>query len=131
MARQLAVTKRVSLAGIAEDWDDDCYALVTPMSIKDYRDFDELKVDGMTEAKAAGIESQFVLDHFVSGRVKILKDDGSLESADMVPEDVTASIDICNKLFYAISGILDPKDFGAAASSSEQPEKSSNITEAS
>lgn len=108
--RRLAITKRVSLDGIADGWESDCYALVTPASYAEYLEFVKLSTEGKSNAELLQYELDFVNKHFVSGQGKFLEDDGSTTLGNLTTEDVAESKELADKLFAEIVGVnLDPK----------------------
>jgi hypothetical protein len=124
MPRQLAITKRVSLEGLADGWTTDCYANVSPATYAEYIDFANLSTEGKTNAELLAYQLDFVKKHLVSGKVNILGTDGKLELADILPEDLDASKDLADKLFIEIVGVnIDPKASSTvtATSSTSEP----------
>lgn len=108
--RRLAITKRISLEGIAEGWGSECYALVSPASYGEYIEFAGLSDEGKTNAELLQFQLDFVKKHLVSGKVNILNDDDVPVLDKLLPEDIDASKDLADKLFTEIVGVnLDPK----------------------
>lgn len=60
--------KRVSLEGVAEGWDEECYALVQMMTVEDRKVYK--RAYKMTDAKAEAYQTKVVAEKFVSGQVK-------------------------------------------------------------
>lgn len=108
--RRLAITKRISLEGIAEGWGSECYALVTPATYAEYIEFAGLNDQGKTNAELLQFQLDFVKKHLVSGKVNVLNDADESVLDDIQPEDIDASKDLADKLFTEIVGVnLDPK----------------------
>lgn len=130
--RRLAITKKSSLAGIAEGWDESCYAIVTAATVEELVEFSKFKGSDHSEAEWVNIAADFVKHHFVSGRVLVLGQPASSKKfvlADMQLADISQSIDIVTKLLADIAGVnYDPKDTGPAASSEPQPTNSAQPT---
>lgn len=117
--RRLAITKRVSLEGIADGWGSDCYALVTPASYAEYIDFASLSEAGKSNAELLQFQLDFVKKHLVSGKVNVVDDNGDTVLDDLLPEDVDASKELADKLFTEIVGVnLDPKASSTAPATS-------------
>lgn len=110
--RRLAISKRVSLAWVAEGWTDECFALVMPAGYREFIEFARMGADTSPEAnaKVTEFQLQFVKDRLVSGKVLVQQEDGSQVLDDIQPEDVDASMQLADILFDAITGkITDPK----------------------
>jgi hypothetical protein len=108
--RRLAITKRVSLEGIAEGWGSECYALVTPASYAEYIEFAGLSDAGKTNAELLQFQLDFVKKHLAGGKVNVLNDKGETVLDNIESEDIDASKDLADKLFTEIVGVnLDPK----------------------
>lgn len=117
--RRLAITKKVSLEGIAEGWGSECYALVTPASYAEYIEFAGLSDEGKTGAELLQFQLDFTKKHLVSGKVNIVDDKGATILDDLLPEDIDASKDLADKLFTEIVGVnLDPKASSTALETS-------------
>ena len=117
MPRQLAIGKKVSLAGVAEGWGEECYAVMRPADYDDMLAVDN--VDNSDKAAAAEFQKQFVQDHFIRGMVRI---DGDDQPVDMEAADTHATVALCDRLFLACLGDdLDPKEVRAAAAHSGEP----------
>lgn len=113
--RHIAITKKVSLADLSEGWDD-CYAIVRPATYREYREFADGKIEDLKPSEQLALEMDIVMNHFVSGKIMVLGDDGEAHLEDMNAEDVQESVPLANKLFFEILGIkLDPKGSVTAA----------------
>lgn len=109
--RRLAITKRVSLTGISEGWQD-CYADVMPVTWQEFSDFGNADYSTMTLADQIKYAMDFVAAHFVSGKVMV-HGEGLV---DMTKDDIYASTDLSDLLFQEIVGLkLDPKASETAA----------------
>lgn len=119
--RRLAITKRVSLEGLAEGWDDTCYALVTLATYAEFIGFTKLTVDNTAEGNVKLLEFQidFVKKHLVTGTVKVVDDAGNFSLDAIKPEDIDASKELCDILFNAVTGVI------------EHPKATSTMTETS
>lgn len=119
--RRIAITKKVSLASVSDGWDD-CYAIIRPATQQDYLDFASSDPEKLAPADQVKLEVNFVKDHFVSGKINVLGAGNQPELVDMEPDDIAASIDLANKLFFEIMGIkYDPKDLQTAALNKTPP----------
>lgn len=131
MERRLANTRKVSLGTFADGWDE-CYAVVT---LADFPTVSE--VNGKDIAKMKGIEVlAFEIDvvkkNFISGKVLVLKDDGTSELADMIADDLDTFPNIADILYATVMGVaLDPKDTPTAAPSKSESTSDSNTTKTS
>jgi hypothetical protein len=124
VARQLALAKKVSLAGIAEGWGEECFAMMMPADYPDILAADELN----GKPKKEYVEWQFSLlkKKFVSGKVKLLNG----ELVDMEADDITASITITDRLFSSFLGEdADPKADAPAPSPADKPQSVDEPTE--
>jgi hypothetical protein len=124
VSRQIALTKRVSLAEFSEGWED-CYVLVRPASYKEALEFGALDLKSLTQAEQLEIEMDFIITHFVSGKIQVF-DDGEVKSGttltSMEADDVKASVPMANKIFFEILGIApDPKGTATVATSKSEP----------
>lgn len=109
-SRRLAISKRVSLANIAEGWDD-CYALVAPCSYQEYAEIVALIEEGKTKAEIMAFQLQFVKSHLISGKVRVFDESNQPVLVDITPEDIELSQDISDTLCVGITGVApDPKD---------------------
>jgi len=107
--------KKVSLAGLSEEWDESCFAYVIPSSYDDQLALAELNTTEMTDAETTAYQLRFVREHFVSGKIKVFNGDSFVEE-DMTPSDTAATIDITDRLYAEIMGIgLDPKEIRKVA----------------
>ncbi len=127
MARQLAIAKRVSLAGVGPDWGDECYAMMLPARYTDMVEADQ--IDQKTKVEQVQFQIDFLKKHFVSGKVKVF---GSDELADMEADDVAASVALSDLLFAACMGDdLDPKDLSQLNVEDKRPIADAAIDEPS
>ena len=116
--RRITITKKVSLAGLADGWDD-CYAIVTPADYRTYDELSQLDTSKLTKAEDIKYQMQVVKNHFVEGKIKVW---GSDELVDMKDDDAEASVDFANLLYIEIMGMkLDPKDSGAGNADASTP----------
>lgn len=126
--RRLAITKRVSLADVADGWTDDCFAVVTPASYAEYIDFGKLSDAGKTNAELLQYQLKFVKDHFVSGKANFLDDDGKTILDSLTAEDIDASKELADKLFAEMVGVsLDPKALATATATSPIKEPTTTL----
>lgn len=113
MPKHLSITKRVSLAGFAEDWTDEAYLRVRLMTNAENKELVEFNQSAHTDEEAEAYGLAVIKKHTIDGKVFAIDDDGSVVlddfDADTHFED---SADLRNKAFFAINGIdADPKDF--------------------
>lgn len=84
------VKRRVSLAGISDDWDDRCHILVKPLKLEDMaKESANLKDEQLIQMAIDRVKS-----NFVSGQV--LGDDGNmvdLKSADDLDPFILVALD--------------------------------------
>lgn len=124
-----AIVKKSSLAGLAEGWDESCYAYVKPATGEDRRVFRQALTDSQdtdNTEELAKIQDDMVLSHFVSGKVKLLNEDGKFELADMQKEHLEVGL-VSDRLAMDIMGFdLDPKEWAAVL---KPPSEDSNSTE--
>lgn len=110
MSRRLAITKRISLEGIADGWTAECFALVMPATYPEYIAISDAE-ETMKKTEVAAKNIEFVKAHIVSGRVMVLDDDGSLVLGDLLLDDVDSFTELANKLYLELMGVTaDPKD---------------------
>lgn len=108
--RRLALSKRVSLAHLFEN-NDQCYAMVRPATRAEYKEMMGDKLSKLDAAKQADVQTSFVRDHFVSGKLLILGENDKPELVDMTADDIDLFMTISNALYIGIMGLnLDPKD---------------------
>lgn len=114
--RRLAITKRMSLADVAEDWTSECYALYRPATYKDMLEVKSLNPDSLDESAGIDFMLEFASRHIVGGKVMVLNDDDMLQVAEMQPSDVELlPPEVVNSLFADMTGAkLDPKDTRSA-----------------
>jgi len=114
----IALHKRVSLAGIADGWDD-CFAIVSLGTYEEGKATNELLGSQATDEEGYKFQTDLVTKHFVSGKVLTVLDDGTEGLGDLTVEDATTYTPISNRLFSAIVGIApDPKDLSTPTVSS-------------
>lgn len=118
------VVKRSSLEGLAEGWDDTCYALVKPATYEDRQKFREL-LD--KDGDSIDYQRQLVEAGFVSGKLKKYNTDtGELELVDMTKEDLDINL-VNDRLALDIMGFdLDPKEWAAQVASTVPPSTDSS-----
>lgn len=118
--RRLAIAKRVSLAEVAEGWQD-CYGIVSQLSYLERSEIIDTKPNFKTEVEATHYMNDLVKKHIVTGKVMAFNEDGSEETVDLTSEDIdgSASRELVEILFNAILGV------------SENPKASSTPTETS
>lgn len=123
MARRLAITKKVSLAGIGEGWGDECYAVIALASNREQFEIADTDTATLTNRQSIDIQATFVKDHFIRGEVKVFGSDGSLKVVGMTSDDVEDNTEIASRLFLACVGSdIDPKDIPEGPSlENEQP----------
>src|SRR4051812_40020611 len=103
--RQLALGKKVSLAGVAEGWGDECYAIMQPATYPEMLAVDAVDADKKDEQ--VKFQLAFVRKHFISGKVRVT---GETDPVDMVVDDIEASVGITDRLFLGcITGDVNPK----------------------
>lgn len=138
------IVKRVSLEGIFDGWDSECFALVRPASVQDKSDFRKAAravADSIANGKAgdgdieSDMQQKMVDDHFVSGKVKGLNDSGEYELVDLAIDDLQLA-EVSDHLYMKLLGIdLDPKDIAAVAaenlklSGDEKPSETPSSTD--
>lgn len=108
---RLAITKRYSLAGVGEGWQD-CYLIYRPASYADLMELRTLKTDDMTEEDALAYQRTFTLDRVVSGKLLELDASNNPVLVDYLPEHLEQlPKPVVDDLFNCISGVSsDPKD---------------------
>lgn len=111
---RIVVTKRVSLAGVSEGWDESCYALVKPATYDDNIVIEETDVSKLSRSEQVAVQEKFVQDHFIKGEV-MLFDGEDFALGALTKNDVAASVDLLDALYMGILGIdSDPKDIRKA-----------------
>lgn len=121
--RRLAIGKRLSLAGIADDWDDRCYIVLRPMTYDDRAAASEI-ADGLTNAEAQQIIKKAIKDHTLSGKVLVYGTDGSPVLADILAEDLDLfDVNTMDLLYAKITGqeYEDPKAIGRKTANETHP----------
>lgn len=124
-----ASVKKVSLAGVSEAWDDECYAYMTPATYQDNAELNKLDFENMTEDEQVAFQLKFVREHFISGKIRVFNGT-EFVLVDMRPEDTAASVAITDCLYAATMGFdLDPKDIRKAVLSNALQSNAENNTE--
>lgn len=127
-ARRVALTRKVSLADYADGWDD-CYAIVTLAGFDEVSEAADNDYSKNTNLENVAYEIEVVKRHFVSGKIRVLGENGQPELVDMTSDDVRASIPIADKLYAVIMGLtLDPKGMPTEATPSSESTIDSNTT---
>lgn len=109
-SRQLALRKRVSLAHLFEG-NDACFAIVRPATRTEYKEMMYGAVSKLKPREQLEMQTKFVKEHFVSGKILALDSDGKEQIADLEPDDIDHYVDFSNALYIKIMGLhLDPKD---------------------
>ena len=132
MARQLAITKKTYLDGF-DGWDKDCYVEWRPVTYGDSLALKQLEVSE-DETKAFQAIFDMTKSHIVSGKVKVLGEDGQPTLADYESEDLAnMPPEMVNRIFADITGAQfdDPKGSDKAQEESNEPTTSESTTEAS
>jgi hypothetical protein len=111
MSNRVAILKKVSLAGLAEGWDDQCFVVVRPASYKQFKEYIAAKPEDMDEAQGIELITHMVSEQFVSGKIMVLNADNQPELGDATKEDIeNLSVEMLNALFTGIMGVnYDPK----------------------
>ena len=123
---RITITKRVSLAGLSEGWDD-CYAIVAPARYRDYEEVSQLETSMLTQAQLIKTEMDLVKSHLVAGKIKVHGDDNFV---DLEPADIESSLELSNRIYSEIMGFkLDPKGTDEAAGSEPKRQNSTSTTE--
>lgn len=116
--KRYAAVKKSSLAGLSEEWGDECYAYVQPATYEDNIAMDESDFSKMKQREQVEWQTKMVKDHFISGKIKTFNGI-EFELVEMTLGDIDASIAVNDKLFADIMGFdLDPKDLRKAAKES-------------
>lgn len=128
-ARRYAAVKRSSLAGLSEEWGEECYAYVRPATYEDNMIVNETDFSTMKQRDQVALQTKMVKEHFISGKIKIFNGN-EFELVDMTEEDIDASIAVNDKLYADIMGFdLDPKDLRKVAMESALPSSVESSTE--
>lgn len=123
------IVKKVSLAGLMEGWDDDCYAYVRPATFEDRKGFRELS--SLSDDAATEWQSDLVSTHFVRGKVRALNGSDLFALVDMEPAHLSIGA-VNDQLAMGIMGFdFDPKDLELAAAPSSSSEPTSTETPSS
>lgn len=122
MPRNLAITKRVSLAGAYDGWTDDAYAIVTPASYVDRMEISNLVGGDKSNSELLQLELDLVKEHFVSGKLFVTDDAGNPQLDDMSADDLDEIVAASQILYMAITGITaDPKGSSTETATSPTP----------
>jgi hypothetical protein len=115
MTERITAVKRVELANVSEGYDSDCYAYVRPATYEDQKKLANKSFKGMSKEEQMDYQLSLVLDHFLSGKIKVFSD-GEFVTAEMTPDDTAASVAITDALYAGIMDFdLDPKALRKAA----------------
>lgn len=127
--KRYAAVKKSSLAGLSEEWGDECYAYVRPATYEDNMALTETDFSKMDQREQVAWQTKMVKGHFISGKIKAF-DGAEFVLVDMTPEDIDANIALNDKLYADIMGFdLDPKDIRKAARESALPTNAESSTE--
>lgn len=127
--KRYVAVKKSSLAGLSEQWDDDCFAYVQPATYADNVALGEMDFSKMKQSEQVQWQTKWVKDHFISGKIKVFNGT-EFELVDMALEDIDASVAVNDKLYADIMGFdLDPKDLRKAARESALPTNEPSTTE--
>jgi len=133
-ARRFGVTKTVDLSDFGDDMAGS-YAVVVLASYQQVRDISSRGVEGMSNEDVTDLMFSVAKENFVSGKIRVLTDDGKSELVDMQPDDIGAASGIITRLYLTVMGVDgDPKDLSTATAesptgeSSTEPSASSNST---
>lgn len=130
-AKRYASVKKVSLAGLSEQWDEDCFAYVVPATYEDNKATMDRDFSSMTPQDQVDYQLKFVRDRFISGKIRTF-DGAEFALVDMTPEDTGASIAINDHLYAEIMGLdLDPKAIRKEAQADSLQTTSESSTETS
>lgn len=136
MGRRLGITKRISLSDLADGWDD-CYVLVKPLTYQMLAQLTSLDTNEISEAEAIAETTRLVKENVVGGKVMVLGDDDTLQSANFETDDVDSmSVDMVNHIMAEMSGqgaqygdpkaLATPLNSDASQSTSKASETSSS-----
>lgn len=115
--RRIAITRKVSLADVADDWGD-AYAVVT-LALWHERSEIRGRETPKTDNEATEFMRSIAKKHFVSGKIPILTDDGTVELSDMTAADLAESEEVISALYLTVMGVtLDPKAIRTALEAS-------------
>ncbi|MFM9793299.1 hypothetical protein [Streptomyces turgidiscabies] len=127
---QLAITKKTSLAEF-EGWED-CFLIWRPATFKDKRELKGMNTDNVSEEDAADAIFKKVSEKIVSGKVRVLSDEGESQLVDYKPEHLEQlPYDFISRLYMEINGVKfeDPKDLSPAQTPSESHSTPESTTE--
>lgn len=121
--KRLVGVKRLSLAGMAEGWGDECYVLYLPASYDQMTEIDELDPTSLSKKEQVQVQLDLVRRQFVAGKVKQYEPaTGEYVMVDMTADDAVGSIPIADAIYAAIVGFdLDPKAIRQEAMMSALP----------
>lgn len=110
-SKRLVGVKRLSLAGLADEWDEECYALYIPASYEQMIEIDEIDASTLTKREQVKVQLDLVKAQFVAGKLKAFNPTTeSYELSSMTVEDAVSSIPVADALYAAIVGFdMDPK----------------------
>lgn len=132
---RIGIQKRVSLAGYASGWDEQCYALIKPVSYPELRAIRNRDESLVTQEQIEERDINFVKEHLAGGRVMVYDDDGKLVLGDLNPDMITDDIRLVEFLSQALlSGATrysDPKDSSEDQNSAAGRDLPSPLTETS
>jgi hypothetical protein len=133
MSRTIAILKKISLAGLADNWDENSFIIAKPVSYKDYQEYTDLDVKAMDEKAGVKLMIDMVKSHFVSGKLPILADSGEVTIEDAEKDDIeNLGVEMLSKLFSEIMGVnYDPKAIQTAAQANKIASTSENSIETS
>jgi hypothetical protein len=120
MARQLAITRKFSLSGVADGWTDESFVIYSPVAYGDLKTLRDAAPEGMQETDAIDFTLNFIKSHVISGKIQILDETGNPVVADFEKDDLDQlPPDTINAMFSALTGVkLDPKGTSTATETS-------------
>ncbi|WOI85997.1 hypothetical protein [Rhodococcus qingshengii] len=129
--KRITSIKKSSLAGLSHEWDDECYAYITPATYEDTLKVTEGNIASLSEREQVEYQLNTIKEHFVSGKIKAFNGE-DFALTDMTVDDAVASVGIADKLYSDIMGFdLDPKDIRRAAMRNALQTPSESNTETS
>jgi hypothetical protein len=131
MSRTLGILKKTSLAGLAENWGEECYVLTTPVTYPQILVIQKMKVDEKDPDPAVLATIKMIKDHLAGGKVKVYENE-ELKLVNIEADDVDGmSVEMTDHIFASITGGAhrDPKVSPSAAESEPTPSSSENTTE--
>lgn len=123
------IVKKSSLAGLAEGWDETCFAYVKPATYEDRKKFREL-IDSNDEGM--DFQRELVKAKFVKGVIKRYDlDKDAFVEAPMTEEDLDINV-VNDRLAMDIMGFdLDPKELAASLAAAQSNAPTSTETPSS